>query len=203
MILNPIPSLIQKAFPSNVVWKMPTNEKSIYLTFDDGPVPQATPWVLRLLETYQIKATFFMVGENVVKYPDIKSEVEIQGHSIGNHSFNHLNGWKTENLDYFQNIDKAAPLTSDKLFRPPYGRITRQQIKIISQQYKIVLWSLLSEDYKTDKNPKEIVNNITKHCQPGTIIVFHDNPKAMNNLTQTLPPFIDFALKNGYKFSAF
>ncbi|MBN2746859.1 MAG: polysaccharide deacetylase family protein [Bacteroidales bacterium] len=203
MILNPIPSLVQKVFPSDVVWRMPQNERSIYLTFDDGPVPQATPWVLNLLEKYSIKATFFMVGENVVKYPEIKSEVDLKGHSIGNHSFNHLNGWKTKNQDYFQNIEKAAPLTSNKLFRPPYGRITRQQTMTLSQQYKIVLWSLLSEDYKADKNPKEIVRNITKHCQPGTIIVFHDNPKAMRNLTQTLPPFIDFALQKGFDFAVF
>ncbi|MFN8336285.1 MAG: polysaccharide deacetylase family protein [Cyclobacteriaceae bacterium] len=192
----------------NLTWHIPTNEKQLYLTFDDGPIPGPTHLVLENLNKHNIKATFFCIGDNVRKHPDVFRKVVDQGHTIGNHTFNHVKGWKTSLKDYVNNttqcdaIFKSMNVESgtSKLFRPPYGRITRAQIKALSD-YKIVMWDVLTHDYDQSKSPETCLNNSIRATRPGSIIVFHDSLKAERNMTYALPRYIDHFLSKGYTFN--
>ncbi|PLX12199.1 MAG: polysaccharide deacetylase family protein [Marinilabiliales bacterium] len=181
---------------------MPSNENKIYLTFDDGPHPDITFSVVKLLEKYNAKATFFCVGENVQKYPDTFEFVKNQGHSVGNHSFNHLNGWKTDNDDYYLNIEKADEIISSKLFRPPYGRISPGQIKHLKNDYKIIMWSALSYDFDARVSKEECLNFSIKNSRPGSIIVFHDSEKSKEKMFYSCEGFLDYFSQKGVEFAS-
>ncbi|MHC5309046.1 polysaccharide deacetylase family protein [Myroides sp. LJL116] len=188
-------------------WSKPKDTKTVYLTFDDGPIPQVTPWVLSILSKYNIKATFFCIGDNISKHPSIFKEIINQGHQVANHTFNHLNGWKTSKFDYLANIEKCqnimgkTTLINNKLFRPPYGKITRSQIKLLQQNdYKIVMWSNLTRDYDKNLDAEKCYQNTINALSPGNIILFHDSLKAEKNLKHTLPKLIEYLIENQYSF---
>lgn len=197
------PNFVKQFFNSQT-WSIPNNEKIVYLTFDDGPIPEVTPWVISILNQYQIKATFFCIGDNIKKHADILNLVIENKHQIANHTFNHLNGWKTEFSEYIENTmqcESLIPGTSQKLFRPPYGKITpKQSDYLIKKGFKIIMWDVLSADFDQTITPEKCLQNVVKNVQSGSIIVFHDSLKAQKNLEYALPKTIEFLLANGYKF---
>ena len=197
--------LIKRIF-SNYVWDIPTVEKKVYLTFDDGPTPEITAWVLNQLKAFDAKATFFCIGNNIQKYPEIFNLILLNGHNIGNHTFNHYNGWKTKTRDYFENVlsckEAIQQQTTDnrQLFRPPYGKIKKSQAKaILELGYKIIMWDILSADFDTTITPEKCLENVLKNVAPGSIIVFHDSAKAFKNLEYTLPRTLQFLKDNQYQ----
>lgn len=183
-----------------LLWNKSRTEKTIYLTFDDGPVPDITPWVLLQLEKYNAKATFFCIGENVSKNPKEFNQIVDMGHSIGNHTNNHLNGWKNQTNKYTQNIALAAAKINSNLFRPPYGKITRKQINLLIPDYKIVMWDVLSYDFDTNLTGKKCAEIVLKKAKNGSIIVFHDSLKAEKNLKTCLPIVLQALTLKGYDF---
>jgi peptidoglycan/xylan/chitin deacetylase (PgdA/CDA1 family) len=199
MFLAKTPLALKKSFPS-LVWEIPNNTKKIYLTFDDGPTPEVTPWVLETLKKYEIKATFFVVGENVKKHPEIYRQLINEGHTIGNHTYNHLNGWKTKSFDYLNNVGACAELVKTNLFRPPYGRIKNTQIKKLKQDYNIIMWDVLSGDFDASLSPDKCAENVINNTKSGSIIVFHDSIKAAKNLKYALPKAIKHLKSKGFVF---
>lgn len=192
-----IPWIIKKIFP-NYIWDLPNNENAIYLTFDDGPTPEITEWVLLQLKQFNAKATFFCIGDNVRKYPEIFEKVINEGHTIGNHTFNHLNGWKTPTANYIENtrsyeVEHCKLKTENcQLFRPPYGKIKPSQSKILRKLgYKIIMWDIISYDFDVKISPKECISNVLKNVKPGSVIVFHDSKKAIKNLEYALPVILE------------
>lgn len=185
------PGLLKKIIPS-AVWQIPNNKKEIYLTFDDGPHPEITPWVLDLLDKYNQKATFFCVGHNVQKYPQVYNMIIQRGHVVANHTFNHLNGWKNKTPEYIQNIAECRELVNSNLFRPPYGKINKSQIALLKSEYKIIMWSLLSGDFSPNLNPEMAKNKLMELTRAGDIVVFHDSIKAEKNLQSILPAYLEF-----------
>ena len=203
-------ALIKKIF-SNHVWEISNTENKIYLTFDDGPIPEITEWVLEELKKYNAKATFFCIGNNIEKHPEIFEKVINDGHSVGNHTFNHLNGWKTSTKEYLENFklceDSISNLQSKiynlklKLFRPPYGKIKFSQSKKLRQLgYKIIMWDVLSADYDTAISPEKCLENVLQNVSSGSIIVFHDSVKAFPNLEYTLPKAMKYWQEKGFVF---
>lgn len=199
MYLVKTPQFIQCLFP-NFVWHLPTEEKVIHLTFDDGPIPEVTPWVLDQLATYDAKATFFCVGDNLRKHGDVAQMVADQGHALGNHTFNHLNGWATDNIPYFHNIRHCAHLVQSDLFRPPYGRLRPKQAQFLQRHYHIVMWDVLSGDFDPNVSPQQCFENVVQHAGPGSIVVFHDSIKAIDKLHYALPRVLDYFSSHGYRF---
>lgn len=193
------PPLI-KSFYSSLEWSIPVSAPIIYLTFDDGPSPEVTPWVLEVLKAFDARATFFLVGDNVRKFPSVVEKILKDHHKIGNHTFNHLDGWKTEDEKYLENISRCHQLVDSNLFRPPYGKIKKSQIKKLSMTYRIVMWSLLSYDFAAQINHQKILHKLKKFTLPGSIIVFHDSLKAEANLRQMLPIFLETMKTSGYSF---
>ncbi len=174
----------------------------MFLTFDDGPVPEVTPWVLDLLDEYNAKATFFCVGENIEKNPDIFEKVVNGGHAIGNHTYNHLSGWVTDRLPYFLNIRKCAQLVKSELFRPPYGKLRPSQVQFLQRHYKIVMWDVLSADFDADISGEQCAKNVLRSVKPGSIVVFHDSLKAEKNLKHALPIVLERLAGEGYSFES-
>ena len=201
MFLAKTPTLIQFLLPS-MIWKMSGTDKSLYLTFDDGPIPEITPWVLETLDQYQAKATFFCVGDNVRKHPEIYSQLIQRGHATGNHTFNHLNGWTNHNDHYLENVNKCRDLVSGNLFRPPYGRISPKQFRQLKKEYQIVMWDVLSGDFSANLKPEVCLNNVLRNAKAGSIIVMHDSLKAEKNLRYMLPKILDFYSESGYTFKS-
>lgn len=201
MFIASIPSLLTKAFPS-LIWKIPTNEKVLYLTFDDGPVPEATPWVLETLKKYNAKATFFCVGDNVRKHPFLYEQILKEGHSVGNHTFNHLNGWTTKPEDYVKNIEKAAELIDSNLFRPPRGLLKNSHFQLLKNKYKVIMWNVLSVDYDKKLSQEQCLKNVTDNAKSGSIIVFHDSIKAWKNMNYAMPKVLEHFSNQGYQFKA-
>ncbi|MBP8033466.1 MAG: polysaccharide deacetylase family protein [Bacteroidia bacterium] len=195
------PPQLLRSFYKGSYWRMEKTEPIIYLTFDDGPIPELTPWVLDILAKYQVKATFFCVGDNILKNPEIFERIKNEGHQVGNHTFNHVKGWQLKQSVYLDNIEKCQQLTKTNLFRPPYGRIKKSQFKSLSRDYKVVFWDVLSYDYDKMITPKKCLDNSVKYTRNGSIIVFHDNIKAQINLKFTLPHYIEHFLKLNYKFA--
>ncbi|MFI5163296.1 MAG: polysaccharide deacetylase family protein [Sphingobacteriales bacterium] len=196
------PWLVKKLYPS-LLWNNPRAQNRIYVTFDDGPIPIVTPFVLNILKKHHAKATFFCIGDNVNKHPDIFEQVKNAGHAIGNHTYNHLKGWKTDDKTYLDNFLKADELLHTNLFRPPYGRIKRSQIKLLQQakpDLKIVMWDILSRDYNQKLNPKTCLKNVLKHTGNGSIILFHDSLKAFDRLEYVLPRAMEEWVKRGFEF---
>lgn len=188
-------------FPQ-LVWDISTNEKTIYLTFDDGPDPEITPKVIEILDQYNAKATFFCVGQNVQKYPDTYEQVLMKGHQTGNHTYNHLNGWKASSKAYYQSIEKCTEVIDSHLFRPPYGRIKPTHIPYLKMQFRIIMWTILTEDYVTTVSPEKCYAKSKLHTGPGSIVVFHDSVKASKNMLYALPRFLDHFSSLGYQFHA-
>jgi len=201
MYLVKTPRLIQSLFP-NFVWRIPTQEKVIHLTFDDGPIPEATLWVLDQLKQYNAQATFFCVGENVKKHPEIFEQVIHSNHVVGNHTFNHLNGWGSDNIPYFHNVRNCAHLVKSDLFRPPYGRLLPKQAQFLQRHYQIIMWDVLSGDFDPEITKEQCLRNVLRSTNPGSIIVFHDSIKAMDKLQYVLPRVLKHYSDLGYKFEA-
>jgi peptidoglycan/xylan/chitin deacetylase (PgdA/CDA1 family) len=203
MYLVKTPLLLKKLYPKKLIWNKPRTDKVIFLTFDDGPIPIVTPWVLKTLKSFDAKATFFCIGENITKHPEIFSQLIADGHAIGNHTFNHLNGWKTDDHTYLSNYHKCQEITNAKFFRPPFGRIKRAQIKeLAAQEAQIIMWDVLSGDFDTKLLPEKCLSNVLKHSENGSIIVFHDSIKAWDRLEYALPKALAYWTKQGFKFKS-
>lgn len=184
-------------FPS-LIWRVKTRSKLIYLTFDDGPVPEVTPQVLDILDAFGWKATFFCVGENVVKYPDLYQEILARGHRTGNHSYNHIRGFRYATEEYVQNVKKASEMIQSKLFRPPHGRIKPAQLKALRKEYDIVMWDVITYDYDRGRSPERILKTIRRNLRKGSVVVFHDSLKAKENVLEVLPKALAFWQSKGY-----
>jgi peptidoglycan/xylan/chitin deacetylase (PgdA/CDA1 family) len=172
----------------------------VFLTFDDGPIPEITPWVLDTLAQYNAKATFFCVGENIAKHPDIFARIIEEGHRAGNHTYNHLKGWDTDDKTYYENIEKCNALTKDVLFRPPYLRATRQQLNQLKSHYEIIFFDVLSYDFDEKTNEQTCYRNVMANVKNGSIVVFHDNKKAFPRLQYVLPRVLKKLAQQGYSF---
>lgn len=205
-----IPTLFKWMFP-NYFWNIPTTSKSIYLTFDDGPTPEITNWTLETLKQYDAKATFFCIGNNIEKYPEIFQNIITDGHAIGNHTHNHVKGWKTKTKSYLKNISEAQNTINNQiqnsefriqnLFRPPYGQIKPKQGKqLINLGYKVIMWDVLSLDWDATVSPKNCLNNVISKTTNGSIIVFHDSVKASKNMQYALPKVLEHFNEKGYAF---
>ena len=197
---------IKKLFPG-FIWDMPGSGKTVYLTFDDGPTPEVTEYVLSTLSRYNIKATFFCIGNNIDQHPDIFRKIIAGGHTIGNHTFNHLNGWHTDTSEYLENVALCEAsirrYTGNKttLFRPPYGKVKRGQAKQLKQLgYKIIMWDVLSADFDRTITPEKCLENVIENCRLGSIVIFHDSVKAAANMEYALPRAIEYLRKKGYDF---
>jgi peptidoglycan/xylan/chitin deacetylase (PgdA/CDA1 family) len=196
------PFWLQWFYPT-LTWHKNRQDKFIYLTFDDGPIPVVTPYVLNCLNAFQAKATFFCIGDNVRKYPEIYSQVLAAGHSVGNHTYSHLKGWQSNNETYLADIKKCGELVESRLFRPPYGRIKKKQIRDIATQLpemEIIMWDVLSGDFDTTLNAEQITTNVLKNVKNGSIIVFHDSLKAFPRLEYALPAVLKELHASGYQF---
>jgi peptidoglycan-N-acetylglucosamine deacetylase len=196
------PLLLCKFYQRNEIWNVETEEKVIYLTFDDGPVQDVTPWVLHTLERYNAKATFFCVGNNVEQNPSIYNMILAKGHTVGNHTYNHLNGWRSPVEEYTEDVMKCNEVVPSTLFRPPYGRIKRSQVQELKDKFTIIFWSVLSGDFDAAISPEKCLNNAVTCSRPGSIVVFHDSIKAWPNLNYALPAFLEHFMLEGYEFRA-
>ncbi len=195
------PKFIQLLFPK-LVWRKDSLSKEIWLTFDDGPYPEVTPFILSILKKENVKATFFLVGQQIEKFPDLTERIIKNGHLIANHSYSHKNGWFTSKEKYLNDIESCQRLMQDnKLFRPPYGKITKTQITSLKEKYKIILWDVLSYDFNQKISPKRVQENIIKNTTSGSIIVMHNNPVSFNNIQLVLEKSIKKLKAKGYNFS--
>jgi len=195
------PRILRPLIGRNLVWrKKSSSSKVVYLTFDDGPTPEVTRLVLNLLDEYGIKATFFCVGENVEKYPDIYNDILARGHKTGNHTFNHLKGFITKTDEYVENVHKAGEYIESKLFRPPHGQMKSKQRKQLQNDYKIIMWDIITHDYNRLVQPERVFKNVKKHVRNGSIIVFHDSIKAKNNMLTALPLTVEYLNSQGFKY---
>ena len=204
MYLVKTPRLLKMLYPE-LTWNGTRGNRNIYLTFDDGPIPIVTPFVLNILQEYNAKATFFCIGDNVAKHPEIFEQVKNAGHAIGNHTYNHLKGWDTKDNAYLQNFLLADEQLNTGLFRPPYGRIKKSQIKLLKQQkpgLKIIMWDVLSGDFDIHLQPEKCLQNVIKHTKGGAIVVFHDSLKAFERLEYVLPRAMEYWVDKGYQFSS-
>jgi len=195
------PKFIQALFPS-LVWRKETLNNEIWLTFDDGPTPEVTPWILSVLKKENIKATFFLVGQQIEEFPELVRAIIKEGHTIANHSYSHKNGWFTNKEKYLEDIENCQVLMpNNKLFRPPYGKVTKAQTAALKEKYKIILWDVLSYDFKQNTSPKKVQENITQNTTSGSIIVMHNNLMSFKNLESILEETIQILKKKGFRFS--
>lgn len=193
------PLLYRLLFPE-AIWRVKKRKRKVaYITFDDGPIPEVTPWVLDTLDRYGVKATFFFVGDNVRKHPHLYEEVKHRGHSYGNHTMHHLQGFKTTRLRYMRDITEADGLIDSTLFRPPHGLMRWSQAKAIKNHYNIVMYDLVTRDYSIKMTPQEVFRNVTRYARNGSIIVFHDSLKAERNMKEVLPRAIEWLQNEGYE----
>ncbi|WP_158796994.1 polysaccharide deacetylase family protein [Pedobacter sp. L105] len=205
MYLVKSPLLLKWYYPF-LTWNKSRHEKVVYLTFDDGPIPVVTDFVLNTLKDFNCKATFFCIGDNINKYPEIFNQVKADGHAIGNHTFNHLKGWKTDDNTYIDNFNQCQQLTGTQLFRPPYGRIKNSQIrqlKILYPALNIIMWDVLSGDFDLNLSPEKCYQNVIRNTENGSVIVFHDSLKAFDRLKFALPAALKFLINQGYQFHTF
>jgi Predicted xylanase/chitin deacetylase len=199
LYLAKTPRIVQTLLP-HFTWHIPTSEKKVFLTFDDGPVPEVTPWVLDLLGEYGAKATFFCVGDNVRKHPDIFRRIVKEGHAVGNHTFNHLRGWGTHTFGYLKNVKKCEQVVHSTLFRPPYGILRPSQTRSLKSRYKIVMWDVLSGDFDPRTSPEQCLQNVMEKVQPGSIVLFHDSIKAEPRMRYALSEMLRRLGKEGWRF---
>lgn len=202
MFIEQPPWFYRVLFPG-VTWRIPAAKKCVYLTFDDGPVPEITPWVLDILDEYGVKATFFCVGENVYKHPDVFNMIRERGHGVGNHTYNHIQGIRFWTKNYVANTEKAAGFIDSRLFRPPHGHMRRPQILELRKRYRIIMWDVVTRDYSPHMTPGDVFNTVRKYVRNGSIIVFHDSLKAEHNMKEALPKSIEWLLEQGYEFRLF
>jgi peptidoglycan-N-acetylglucosamine deacetylase len=198
------PWIAKKLFP-NYIWSLPARQNEVYLTFDDGPHPTITPWVLNELKRFNARATFFCIGNNVQQFPGIYEMIINEGHAVGNHTYHHANGWKTEEKKYLKDIEDASVVIHSNLFRPPYGRIKSKQAQQIrsamrSDNARIIMWDVLSGDFDQHYSGEQCVANVLENTGPGAIIVFHDSEKAFQNLEYALPRVLEYLNDAGYIF---
>jgi len=196
------PVFYRLLFPE-ALWRIKRRgRKVVYLTFDDGPIPEETPWVLDLLDKYGIKATFFMVGDNVRRHPELLEDVRRRGHSYGNHTMHHLQGIKVGATTYFRDITMASELIDSSLFRPPHGIISPIKAKLINRHYNVVMYDLVTRDYSKRIDGERVLKNVKRYVRNGSIIVFHDSLKAHDNMRYALPRAIEWLIEQGYEFDA-
>lgn len=202
MLIEQPPLLYRLLFPE-ALWRIKhKGRRVVYLTFDDGPIPQVTPWVLDLLNQHGIKATFFLVGDNVRRHPHLLEEIKRRGHSWGNHTMHHLQGFKVTSLRYMRDLTQADMLVGSHLFRPPHGLLRWSQAAAIKNHYNIVMYDLVTRDYSKKLSPEKVLENVKRYARNGSIIVFHDSLKAERNLRGALPQAIEWLKKQGYEFRA-
>ncbi len=194
------PTFLLSRIYRKAIFRKDPSDRSVYLTFDDGPVPEITPWVLDLLDKFKIKATFFVVGDNVRKYPDIFKMVLDRGHKVGNHTFNHVRGLQMRNSDYVANVEKCERFFTTKLFRPPHGIMRHWEYRYMLNKYKIVFWDVVTRDYSIRLNGEQVFNIVKKYTRNGSIIVFHDSSRAESRLRYALPKSLEWLIKEGYEF---
>ena len=202
MLIEQPPKLLRWLYP-RALWRMDKNVKAVYLTFDDGPIPEITPWVLDLLDKYNIKATFFLVGDNVRKHPEEFKMIVERGHKVGNHTFNHISGLKYLSYNYLANTNKADELIKSKLFRPPHGWMRWGQYMVLSHRYTVVMWDLVTRDYSKRLNGPQVLAIVKKYVRNGSIITFHDSIKSEKNMKYALPRAIEWLKEQGYEFKVF
>lgn len=193
------PFLLRWYYPQ-VTWNKSRAYKKIYLTFDDGPIPEITSWILDILKEYKAKATFFCVGENIELHADIFQRIKDEGHQVGNHTYNHLKGWDYSDKEYLDNVQKCEELTKTNLFRPPYARAKKSQLNKLKKDFKIIYWDVLSGDFDINLSAEDCYKNIIKHTRNGSIIVLHDNIKAIPRVKYVLPKVIEHFTTLGYVF---
>lgn len=201
MLIEQPPRAFRALYPSAIFRKDP-NERTVYLTFDDGPIPEVTPWVLDLLAKHGIYATFFMVGDNIRKYPETFKQVVEAGHRIGNHTFNHIKGFEHSKESYLANTNEANKLMHTDLFRPPHGHMRIAQYWELKKYYKIIMWDLVTRDYSKKRNGPQVLENVKRYVRNGSIITFHDSLKSWNNgnLPYALPKALEYLIAEGYSF---
>lgn len=199
MFIEQPPYIVRALYPG-ALWRMNPNEKTVYLTFDDGPIPGITPWVLDLLDKYNIKATFFLVGDNIRKHPDEFRQIIERGHRVGNHTYNHIRGFEYKAEDYLANTEKANQMIQSDLFRPPHGHMGMKQYYALRSKYKIVMWDLVTRDYSKHLNGPQVFSKVKKYVRNGSIITFHDSFKAEENMKYALPRSIEWLKEQGYSF---
>ncbi len=191
---------IRAIYPKGLTWRIKTSRKEVFLTFDDGPIPEVTPLVISILKKYNVKATFFCVGENVHKYPEVFDLLLKDGHAIGNHTHHHVKAWETDKNSYFSEVEQCNKLVQSALFRPPHGQITWKLARTLRKNYRIIMWSTLTGDYNTKLSGDQCLVNAIKNTAPGAIIVFHDSLKALERMEFALPLYIEHCIKQGYTF---
>jgi len=209
------PFFLKWYYSNNLIWNKDSTEKFVYLTFDDGPIPNVTSFVLNTLKSFNVKATFFCIGDNISKHPEVFEQIKAGGHTVGNHTYNHLKGWETDDKTYIDNFWQCQALTGTNLFRPPYGRIKKSQIRALANSWQLtlgqelktenselqtVMWDVLSGDFDLKLSPEKCYQNVIKNTRNGSIIVFHDSLKAWDRLEYALPKSIEHLLQQGYQF---
>ena len=197
------PAIYLRWLYPKALWRMDRREHSVYLTFDDGPIPESTPFLLDTLRQFDIKATFFMVGDNVRKYPELYQQIIAEGHQVGNHTHNHIMGIKYSLHDYSYNVEKANAYIHSNLLRPPHGWMRPVQYATLSRKYKIVMWDLVTRDYSKWMTGEDILNNVKRYARNGSIITFHDSMKSIEKLRYALPESIKWLKEQGYEFKVF
>ena len=197
------PPLIYRALFPGAIWRLPSKERCVYLTFDDGPIPEITPWVLDLLDKYNIKATFFCVGDNVRKHPDIYRMVLDRGHRVGNHTYNHIQGMQYRTHNYVANVEKAGTYIKSNLFRPPHGHMRYRQVLKLRMHYKIIMWDVVTRDYSPHMTAGGVLNVVKNYTRNGSVIVFHDSLKSEPRMKEALPRSIEWLMEKGYRFKLF
>lgn len=200
MFIEQPPEFVRHLLYKESVWRIDSTEKKVYLTFDDGPIPQATPWILETLREYNIKATFFCVGDNVRKYPELFANILSEGHSVGNHTFNHIQAFKVSSQHYFNNINKGDQLINSNLFRPPHGQLRKIHAMILRRTRRIIMWDVVTRDYSKKLTAQDVFENVRKYARNGSIIVFHDSLKSIDKLKTALPQSIEWLKSQGYSF---
>ena len=185
------------------LWRMDRHERAVYLTFDDGPIPEATPFILDVLKEHGVKATFFMVGDNVRKYPDLYQRVLDEGHQVGNHTHNHISGLRRSLREYSYNVEKANAYIKSNLFRPPHGWMRIPQYALLRRKYKVVMWDLVTRDYSKWMTAENVISNVKRYARNGSIITFHDSLKSIDKLRTALPESIKWLKEQGYEFKVF
>ncbi len=202
MIIEQPSKWLRWLYPS-AIWRMDPKEKAVYPTFDDGPIPQSTPWIIDTLDKYGVKATFFMVGDNVRKYPELIDLIRSKGHRLGNHTYNHVGGFKWSSRDYLWNANKADRLIRSNLFRPPHGWMRTAQYIRLRRHYTIIMWDLVTRDYSNLLNAEDVYDNVRRYARNGSIITFHDSLKSIDKLKIALPRCIEWLRDEGYEFKVF
>lgn len=198
MLIERPPLLYRLLFPE-AIWRIKhRNRRVVYLTFDDGPIPEVTPDVLEILDRYNVKATFFMVGDNVARHPELLDEVRRRGHAVGNHTMKHIQGIKCTWRTYARNIADADELIGSRLFRPPHGLMKRIQMRTVNQRYNVVMYDVITRDYNSKLTPERVLDNVKRYARDGSIIVFHDSLKARDRMLPVLPQAIEWLLANGF-----